>query len=1362
MRAIAACLALLTIGTVHATVDVPVENPSFEASTAQANTPPAADWVADGSPAGWHHWIGTVAHTGTPVLTWERTGGHTGPRCVSLQGCVGAVCVIQSVPVTARTNYQVTVWARASSPDTACTLLVRWQTADGKWVAGETSAALPATAAHDTWQPIAVTARAPQDAGRLVILLSANEQGPNGKCWFDDVAVSRFEPGDIVVSACTWMHANLYPEGEPPATEHIKWARPWAGGKLRALFLLGSDHSLREQVEVAQRLDIDYDYTFANDFEEAMFAFNNGEIMRRLEQGAYDVIVVALRATADLSQSLLQKLGPHKGLVLIAGPNVSPALPPALKLGAAPADHYLRGSLGALPPLDEKGSSGVRAIDLAEGPFGRIVRITYSQPFRCLTPTFDYERFLAWGASYWEGYLQTVIRAMVWAAGKEPASRLALTPTAQGAQATLRIPAGAPVVARTWVTDRLNRKCGERRLAAAELPLSPTAAGTESEGRLTIPCPPQAASGPAMYNVIVETPAGQVLGFASCLSAPQREARIVAVKPGKAYFAAGEPIALGVETAGPVAGMRVAAILTDIYGRQIAAATGEATAGVTSLALTLRDHLSTLNWAEVRLLQGDEERDAARCYVLSPASRQAYLEDFRIGTWAATGYHPAYLQDAMLAAMRRAEITEGLDSASAYLPTLAGGVWPVSTAYGAMPGFHPFAGPGTARKECLSDPEIRSKIAATAERVAKAEAGYSPILGYISDETSLVADALDLDTCSSPHCQRRYRDWLQGRYPSLDALNTDWRTQYKSWEEVGWTDYRAARKAGNLAPWVMYRRFMDTVWAEGVSWSSQNARRADPTAMLALPNSFGLNPFCGRDYWLLSAANDYDMEYPYDSFGSSPTAFHFDAVRSFAPDKVHHPWIGYVFSDAAIHFDPWWSALHGAAGLEIYGCMSVFAGHNSWAQVFPTLQLTRRGRMYAEIARPLKEGVGKALMTATRPQADIALLWSQPSLYVAWGLSDREKPGEATSGKQTYRQYFMSREAFRRSVIASGRQFDYVCEEQVKSGALTRYRCLVLPASFALGPEVCARITEFVERGGRVIADQGVGLANEAGAAYASGGPACELFGIQRTDRKLAYQEAAVSYPAPGGAPVTLQAEGHEQLASHAGVPAYADGSPVYVKTSRGRGEALLLNFAAADAAALAPLFRDLPVLGTITTAGGTSAPAEYEVVRLDRGAIQYLGVLHDYRGKAQDGPAVLQLPAAKHVFDVLSGKPLGRLERVPLALPRGHTALFACLDYEVPGLTVRGADRATAGQTYRAELTVNATATPGDHVLRVDAIKPGGERAEAYCRNVLTRAGQAALEIPFAPNDAPGKWQLAVRDIATGQRATQTIDLAR
>jgi len=1158
MRAQIVALITVSIATAcYAVEPVPVVNHSFEDAAGEAPVA-AGDWETEGSPPGWHHWIGSTARPGNPALVWEKTGGRTGDRCVSLTRAIGPVCVIQSVPVLAGETYVVRAWGKTTNPKSSCHFSVRWRDAEAKWTGGTLRDNLPDTTPAGEWGEIEVAGTAPDGAAELVILLTADAQSGEDVSWFDDVSVDHLGPRDIVVSPCGWA-SLLNPEGDAPETPHVKWAKPWASGKLCVLFILGSDHSLREHIEIAQRMDIEYDYAFAHEYDDVLYSLDNKQIMRRLDEGWYDVVVAATGIDGDTCGGLLDRVGPDGGLVLVAAPNIKPGVSDEIALSAAGVDHCLMRSAGALPVVNDQGGTALADISLSEDAPGRLVRLAWDRKTNCLTPSHSYEEDLRWGADYQEGYLQTVIRAVLWAGHKEPAAPATMVAAATGA--TLVASGGQ---AHVRVTDRLGRVHGEAAIAVLGQPVE-------------VASPPAAASGPAMFSAIITDADGRVLDFASCRAAVPREASITRVRSAKDWFDEGETVQIVVETAGTVAGMDIEVVMTDIYGRENARATVSAQADETSVDLPMRDHLSTVNWVHARLLDAAAERDAARWYVLAPIAREPFLEDFQMGTWTCTTYHPGYLHDAFTASMRRAGITLGLDSPNAYLPDLAGGVWPVSTAYGKAPGFSRFAGPDTERTPCLSDPEIRQRTIEAIGEVATDELGWRPIFGYIRDETSLVADALALDTCSSVHCQTRYREWLRERYETIAELNAEWGTAHQSWDDAGFTTFGEAREAGNLAPWVMYRRFMDWVWADGVSLVCDAARRVDPTSMSALANSFGQAPFSGRDYELLASANQYTMEYPSECMNTSPLSAHYEAVRSLPPAAVHHPWIGYRHVAEALSYEPWWCALHGSSGVSVYGAMSVFVGKNSWAQIFPTLQLTERGRIFADVCRPLQEGLGKALMGAKRPPADIAMLWSQPSLYAAWGLSEGDTIADVRGGINPYHQYFFSRDAFRKAIISGGRQFDYVTESGIADGALDGRRCLVLPGSFALDTTACEAIRSFVEGGGLLIADQGAGLLNGAGGRWLGASPVADLLGITRTGDGLSYEKATVTCDLPGGVRMNAEALGHEALASVGGVPAYADGSPMVVARQLGAGRTIFLNAAFDDFAGLRGLFEGMP-----------------------------------------------------------------------------------------------------------------------------------------------------------------------------------------
>lgn len=1275
-------ILLLSTCCAMADENVPLVNPSFEETTAPT-TKGAPDW--SGGPPGWSVWFSQKAKVSGATLKWEESGGHTGKRCVSLTGCAGSVCVIQKAPVQQGRTYLCSVWAKRSNPKSECLLNIRWAKADGSWAGtGAVKEILSEDVPPHHWTKISVPFTPPRDVAFAVIMLMGNEQGPNDTCWFDDVELVLLPSGAIGISSMQWMHPNLRPIGKPIDTPHIPWGKPAAWGRLPVLFFCKDTHNLREPLELAQRMDLELDYVIPG--EGSWYAFNNAEIMQRLRDKYYKVIVVMGAMPPTMLESLAKQ---RKGLVLVQYPA---KVPNTANVREVEKEHFLTEPHDALPQIAVVDKDGNENIVTALKSFkcgtlgpARLALITYGTTCWCLTPNVGFEYHVRTGACYWEAYLQFLARVLLWAAGEEMPAPITLT-YADG-KFHLSGPTGPVEVIFADKHNNLIKSTGH------------------APGEIAIPS--DLLPGAITCFVSVKDAQGRVIGFACARGVRETLVRILSLQPDKPYYEQNDKVTIKVQTQNASSHMKLFGELEDAFGRVHARA--EATAQDTAtLLLDPTNRLTAFNWVNVELRDGEKVIDKARWYVLVHLSREEWLKEYQVGTWNAAGYMPPYLDAAFHKMLRQIEHTEGLQGAGGYLSMLSAGLWPISTTYGTIPGYSPHKGPHTVRKPCFSDPDVRQKMADTARQTAQKELPYLPLFGYMRDETSLVDASLDLDTCSCNFCQQRYRKWLKEKYASLDALNQEWGTGYKSWDELGFVTYKEVRGKPTFAPWVMYRSFMDWAWAEGVEWSKQHARQADPGIMLALANTFGPNPFSGRDYYLLCKANDYWMEYNTETRSPMPDGaqrYNFDAMRSFC-SKPNHPWIGYRFNDEYIHYAPWWTALHGATGVSPYGALSLAPPAGSWAMIFPTLQHTRRGLLYAKEFRELKSGIGKLLMNSHRVQAPIAILWSQPSMYVAWAMSDETLP-TAVSKKNAYTQYFLSRQAFRRSVLASGRQFDYVCEEQIMQDVLKNYRCLVLPATYAISVQLVQKLEDFLSAGGLLIADSGCGLTNASGRPYTNSSPVQRLFNPNR--------------------------------------PA-------------GKGRAVLLNCPAMDYPQLSSLWDGLPQIADVTSLDGKKRPSDFELVLLENGDARYLGVLHNYMNDEENYPVRLKLTHKAHVYDIRAGKYLGEKDAIECDLPPGGCALYALLPARVQGIEVH-CEAAHLGKPCKVEFEILG-APKGPSVLNIQLRQPDGTPAPHYTRNILAQNDHAAFIIPFAYNDPPGAWKIEVRHVASGVQATAEIQI--
>ncbi len=81
-----------------------------------------------------------------------------------------------------------------------------------------------------------------------------------------------------------------------------------------------------------------------------------------------------------------------------------------------------------------------------------------------------------------------------------------------------------------------------------------------------------------------------------------------------------------------------------------------------------------------------------------------------------------------------------------------------------------------------------------------------------------------LGFCYCPHTLARFREWLRGKYDSLEALNATWQINYGAWDEV-----EPPRREEPLAPFIDWRYFMDDVYmARALAFKTRALRENDP------------------------------------------------------------------------------------------------------------------------------------------------------------------------------------------------------------------------------------------------------------------------------------------------------------------------------------------------------------------------------------------------------------------------------------------------------------------------------------------------------------------------------------------------------
>lgn len=447
------------------------------------------------------------------------------------------------------------------------------------------------------------------------------------------------------------------------------------------------------------------------------------------------------------------------------------------------------------------------------------------------------------------------------------------------------------------------------------------------------------------------------------------------------------------------------------------------------------------------------------------------------------------------------------------------------------------------REPGFEDPAWQQRIA---ERLATTVGvfGAAPLFYNLADEPGIadLASAWDFDT--APSSLAIFREWLQKRYGSIEALDRAWGARYARWDDVEpeLTDAALARTDGNYTAWSDFKAFMDARFAAAVARGTASIHAANPGARAALE---GTQPpgWGGYDWARLGPSADvFEL---YDFFGSLAVA------RGFAPRAV---FLTTSFGSADEVRMLWREALRGTSGVVIWDEPSIVAADNT---------PSARGRLLAPSLRALSGPLGARLIAAPEPEAPVGILVSQESFRLGWLLArrgERTDWAQRTSGTED-EDATPARRAMvglLRSLAARGLRPRMLTDAMVSDGGLRGLRVLAMPGDLALSDEAGAAIRRFAAAGGAVAADIVPGAFTERGRRR----PAPLLAGMDL----LKPGDVAALVPAP----VAVLENGAPAKGVEIHVRREGEGLLVSVQATEGGARALVLS---APGRRLAPVY---------------------------------------------------------------------------------------------------------------------------------------------------------------------------------------------
>ncbi len=647
------------------------------------------------------------------------------------------------------------------------------------------------------------------------------------------------------------------------------------------------------------------------------------------------------------------------------------------------------------------------------------------------------------------------------------------------------------------------------------------------------------------------------------------------------------------------------------------------------------------------------------------------------------------------------------------------------------------------REYCLHDPAYRELIRKELKQLAEPWVGFSPMSYYVLEEPSLTCYVDNLDLCFSPHTMRAMRDWLKTEYKTLDALNRQWSTSFKAWDEVTPDDTNEAQQRGNYASWADHRTFMEKSYADTYEFVLGELRKLDPEGILLNSGTQESAPHNGSDYSRLNQFTKHLNAYD----GGNQFDFH----RNFNPDVKISGGAGYGMLGKNVIYDFYRNLFKGANG----GAYVFW----QYSTISPDLTLCQSGKDIAAGFDELRgAGIGKLVASGAPDNNRIAIHYSYPSIHGSWIVDGKIVPEVVyDSTSLTHRRFNANRDGWVKMLRDAGLQFDFIAYGDVEKGNLIAqgYRTFILPMSVALSDKEVAAIREFVRQGGTVIADALPGVMDEH-CAFREARALADVFGIAPAKSN---REAVV---AMNGEP-EVKLAGAKALRTEAG-------QPQLIENRFGQGRAYLLNYflhryaedklerkqgptleklkQVMTAAALNPAVK-------LTSLAGERV-ADCESYLFNFGSTKLLGLVPD---KDKPAPQRLRVAFEKQgtLYDVRQQRYLGTGSSFEIEVEPAVPRLLALVENRISGLTLQAAPRAKLGE--RVTLQFRLPSAPQlNSVAVVKVTSPAGREMHYYGGNQEITKGTGSLSFRTARNDAAGTWRVSVTETISGETANAEI----
>ena len=1215
-------------------------------------------------------------------------------------------------------------------------------------------------------------------------------------------------------------------------TPHTRWATPLSGGNVRTLFIVHQNPNinglpLRHVVELQQRFDLACDAVLAMTAKGKTYAITyqggagvyGGETgarrLARLLEKPYDCYVVTGPVMGHLPEksrkAILKEVERGAGLALLYKPGKedSPLLKRFTDFGEPPA---------VLAGLQ------VKCFQMGKGRIVSVERYPTDATWDVYRPNLE-QRIFGFNICR-DLYYEAQGRAILWAADREPGLAVDIN---LGFRSSPRDELASQTVKVTWdsETDKAPSQIRYRVRSEARGSQEPavlTDLGTsKGERQLRLPTLP---AGSYWIDAIARDDKG-VTGWAVKRFNVTTKLRFAKVSLERESGEAGDPIRGEVDITGPVGEntlLRVHAI--DRFGRVLARQEFPTPKSRVAFSLSSKPSMPGYLGIEAVIVQSGQDTCYRYCQN-SYSITQRKHDRWNFLAWGRL-YASPFLEvaDDLLAANG---VTSRMET--------SGVPWWYMTRAGMN--YTPYCASGLYRLPDMGPQEPTVNEHGTLER-ADGCWNHEPAVSLRLDKWlgserdfrgrgvlaySMGDEVAVMGSCLHPSCWKVYQQWLQSEYGSIKELNNSWGTAFSNFSKIQpivdetsipWYPKRSQRipwqltwanneyssrgpTSGSTAwkdTWRNYPRYIDRrsfqYWnfANYCKRFRDTARMMDPHARCGVEGS---DIYLDADIDVIVRNTGWWMPYGGENGGTTN-----EVIRSIAPK-------GYLYGNFMGGPTFWSCILRGANTVGRWRVDNMLT---------PAMQLQPALKRMVQSGRIIFDGLGTLLngnpgsemldegivMLHSMSSVKMAKIGDGPSYGIFRWRKDDGRTRSGTPQPQFHVVNRRSHRAWHRNIRASGMQFRYTTDGQIKRGEFdaSQAKVLVLSQYEVIGPDEEKLIRNFVAAGGTVIADVRPGIYGARG-KLRTGGVLDDLFGVKHTGSAPVSEKTGSIKGILGRSPVNLKRRTlfvNPNLSITTGKAlGKAGDTPICIVNQTGRGRAVLLNFTMWSYAKLAvhegnddavAFFRTLfaeagatPPLGLEDSAGRRHRNIEAMRWRTGHGTQVIalhgptLGTWPEPNGGTPDPPpepfsrgldtgvpVVVRFAEPRYVHELRTGRHSDGLTRTFKTSATAFTATLLVASsrpLHAPILSVV-TDSARRGQALGIRGAIPRAR--GKRVLTIQATDPDGKTAPWFKTSLIVQDGRAELKMPIAWNESAGKWKLTATDLFTTRTSTASVQI--